>query len=123
MAKKVKIVRADKYEPVGLYDSATGDSLKIEKAVDVSAVCADEEKTILIYMTAKRGRIVQILHPYPGCRYGSAIHFFVDELSEDAVRPDDDTFAEMAERAGMSRATFQRLVTENAPRPSSNHGG
>lgn len=94
----------------GLYDSATGDGLKAEKVVDVTGDCAGGgERVLVLYTTAKRGRIAQIAYPYPGEEYmGAHIHFFIDE-------PPCDSFAHTADRLGLSAASLRRLLVENAP--------
>ena len=98
---------------VGLYDSDTGESLTAEKVVDVTEECG--ERTIFLYTRAKRGRIVQIVHPYEGEKYmGSHTHFFIDELSRCDT---DDTFQRLARRAKMPRFVFLDLILDNAPTP------
>lgn len=98
------------YDP-GLYDSDTGESLVAEKVVDATAACPSGERTILLYTRAKRGRIVQIVHPFTGEKYrGSHIHFFVDELRFDPVG-----LRRIARRAGLSAVKALRLIRDNAP--------
>lgn len=111
-----KIVEIDDAEHCpGLYDSANGVSLVAERVVDITEDCPTGERTVLLYTTAKRGPIVQIAHPYEGRKYvGSHIHFFINELG-DKVQPRDDSFGMTARRAGLTRATFRRLITANAP--------
>lgn len=100
-----------------LYDSATGAGLTAAKVVDITDDCPSGERTILLFTAAKRGRIVQIAHPYPGQVYmGSRIHFFVDELDREMnVRPGDDTFGREADRAGMGKMALRRLIETHAP--------
>lgn len=98
----------------GLYDSATGEGLVAEKVVDVTDD-VHNERTVLLYTSAKRGRIVQITFPYPDEVYmGAHTHFFLDELQQ-PVRPQDDTFSSIAKRLGYSRENFRNLVIEHAP--------
>jgi hypothetical protein len=102
------------YSP-GLYDSDTGDSLVASKVVDITEDCPTGERTILLFTQAKRGRIVQVTHPYDGQKYmGANIHFFVDELHRE-VDPRDDTFGLTARRAGISRSDFLKLIEDQAP--------
>lgn len=71
---------------LGLYDSDTGESLRVEKEVDVTAEQDGSESAHLLYTTARRGRIVQL---QMGCM---SIHYFMDEaggarmISEDSER-------------------------------------
>lgn len=98
---------------LGLYDSDTGQSLVAEKIVDATGACRSGERTILLYTRAQRGPIVQILHPYEGCDYGTTVHYFIDEIPR--RRAPDDGFQMWADRAGLSRTAFLRLIKANAP--------
>jgi hypothetical protein len=98
----------------GLYDSDTGLSLVTERVVDITEDCLSGERTILLFTRAKRGRIVQIAHPYEGKKYmGSNIHFFVDELRR-YVMPRDDSFGVTARRTGLRRTRFAKLKLRSA---------
>ena len=59
---------------VGLFDSDTDESLEAEKVVDVTDSQNRAEKALLVYTTAKRGRIVQLQSGKSVC-----IHYFLDE--------------------------------------------
>lgn len=78
-----------------LYDSATGDSLKAEKVVTLRE---GDDPLVLLYTTAKRGRIVQV---QSGCL---RIHYFYEEpagqkmIEEDEWR-DGVTLAQIYENA------------------------
>jgi hypothetical protein len=73
-------------DSIGLYDSATGESLYIEKRWRHTT---SERDFILDYTTAKRGRIVRITQPYARAQdWGSSIHFFVDELDAEVDASD-----------------------------------
>ncbi|MDO8664894.1 MAG: hypothetical protein Q7K44_05145 [Candidatus Liptonbacteria bacterium] len=118
MAQSVKINKKE-HDP-GLYDSDTGASCKVEKVVDITEDCpkaSKKECVILLFTRAKRGRIVQISHPYDGEVYmGSHIHFFVDELDREmCVDPRDDTFGSTANRLGLTKQELRKLIEAQAP--------
>lgn len=99
------------YRP-GLYDSDTGESLVTEKAVDITDQVCDGERTILLFTRAKRGRIVQIAHPYPEEEYlGSHIHFFFDE----PMKGEGGAFDYMRRHCGIAPVKFKMLLNEYAP--------
>lgn len=114
MASEVTIT---KEHNAGLYDSATGKTLTTEKVVDVSDDCPSGERIIFLYTRAKRGRIVQISHPYEGHTYrGMHIHFFVDELKREMRMPErDDTFGVWAKMCGLNKQRLLRLIQQYAP--------
>ncbi|MDA2922547.1 hypothetical protein MYX07_04765 [Patescibacteria group bacterium AH-259-L07] len=104
----------------GLCDSDTGESCVTEKVVDVTEECPganEKERRILLYTRARRGRIVQITHPYKGKEYmGSHIHFFVDELdAEMHVAPGHDTFGSWASELGLDKSALRTLIETHAP--------
>lgn len=119
-----KVLEITKEYDIGLYDSATGESLKTEKAVDITEDCpkaSERERVILLFTTAKRGRIVQIGRPYPGEVYmGAHIHFFVDELKR-LVAERNDTFSREARIVGLTKAALLNLVKEHAPELETTH--
>jgi hypothetical protein len=101
-----------------MYDSDTGESLVAKKVFDITADCPSGERTILLFTEAKRGRIVQIAHPYDGQKYmGSNIHFFVDDLHR-PVAPRDDTFGITAARAGLTRPALLSMIEGLCPLPN-----
>lgn len=122
MAKIVEIDDAE-HRP-GLYDSANGVSLAAVRVVDITEDCPSGERTVLLYTNAKRGPIVQIAHPYENQKYmGSHIHFFINELGNE-VAPRDDTFGSTAQRSGLERQAFRKLIEANAPPVTNgNRGG
>jgi hypothetical protein len=88
---------------IGLYDSATGDILKPQKVVDVSAHQIEGDPAQLVFTTAKRGRIVQLQR---GC---SRIHYFLDEDHGKEMMMED------SERFGFGPGRLPALAAENAP--------
>lgn len=69
-------------DDIGLYDSATGDDLKIEKRVVLSGA---RGMVSLCYTTAKRGRICQLR------QRNMHVHYFIDEPSgQNMIREDED---------------------------------
>lgn len=66
---------------MGLYDSATGESLTADVVQDIASL---DEPIELWFCTAQRGRIVQV-------RYGARrIHYFYDEpISQQMIRQDE----------------------------------
>lgn len=69
-------------DDIGLYDSATGDTLKIEKRAVLSGA---HGMVSLCYTTAKRGRICQLR------RGVMHIHYFIDEPGgQKMIREDED---------------------------------
>jgi hypothetical protein len=87
---------------LGLYDSDTGESLRVEKEVDVTAERDSVEPAYLLYTTAKRGRIVQL---QMDC---ARIHYFLDEAGGTRMIRED------SERFGFGDR-LPALVTANAP--------
>ena len=117
MSKEIKLT--DEHD-IGLYDSATGDSIAAEKAVDITEDCpsaSERNRAVLLFARAKRGRIVQIARPYHGEVYmGSHIHFFIDELDHEMrVSPWDDTFGSTASLLGLTKKALRSLIETNAP--------
>jgi len=117
MAKELKITKA--YNP-GLFDSDTGRSCLTKKVMDVTEDCPKANKNnrcILLYTKAKRGRIIQMGRPYKGEKYmGMHIHFFVDELDQQMDVPEhDDTFGSWADRLGLTKSELRLLIRTHAP--------
>lgn len=75
-----------KANAISLYDSDTGQSLEMEKHVDVTAHQTMNKSAVLAFTRAKRGRIAQL---QSGCMQ---IHYFIDEqngrrmMNEDSGR-------------------------------------
>jgi hypothetical protein len=92
---------------MGLYDSATGASIKAIKVVDVTDMQHGHEKALLVFAEAERGRLVQLrldaLH----------VHYFFDEpVGRQMITEDEPRFG------------FRRLVqTIIANAPPSGQGG
>ena len=108
MATEVQIT--EEHDP-GLFDSDTGRDLIVEKVIDITDDCRPRKRTILLFTRARRGRIVQVTHPYKGRAYmGSHIHFFIDERL-------GDTFIDTARRAGYGADEFAALLRSLAPPP------
>ena len=97
-----------------LRDSDTDQTLPIEKAIDVTEEfknLGSGERALLCYMSAVRGRIVQISEPYPGEEYfGSGVHFFLDELSNK-----DESWLHRAKVGGFDPNRLFALAVLNAP--------
>ncbi len=103
-----------------LIDSDTGAECKTEKVVDITADCSEargQGRVFLLFIRAKRGRIVQIVRSNPGEAFkGMRIHFLVDELEgEMHVASRDDTFGFWAWRLGLAKQEFRALIEANAP--------
>ncbi len=64
---------------IGLYDSDTGESLKIEKTLDLGAD-VDGEPLSVVYTTAKRGRIAQVRSGSLRCHYFVAESFIAEDV-------------------------------------------
>lgn len=112
------ILEIDPKHTLGLYDSDTKETLKTEKVVDITDDCPDaseQERALLLFATAKRGRIVQIVRPYRGevCM-GSAVHFFVDEI-EHEFRLRESSFAFRASMLGLTKTGLRNIIEEHAP--------
>lgn len=120
-----EILTITKEHDPGLYDSATGKTLRTEKVVDVTEDCPLATRThraVLLFTRAKRGRIVQVTHPYPGKTYmGAHTHFFVDEMRR-PVAERDDTLASCAQMCGLSRASLIDLIEQHAPKSTVSAG-
>lgn len=89
---------------IGLYDSATGDSLSAEHDVDVTAHQTRSDTAALVYTTAKRGRIVQLQSD------SLRVHYFMDEASGQTMMDED------SERFGFAPGALRKLAHEHAPR-------
>ncbi len=118
MAKSVKINRKE-HNP-GLYDSDTGAKCKTEKVVDITEDCpkaSRQQRAVLLFTRAKRGRIVQIARHGKGEGYsGVYIHFFVDELGREMrAAPRDDTFGSTANELGLTKLALRELIEAQAP--------
>lgn len=97
---------------IALYDSDTSRSLPTLWAVDVSDRCPSGERTVMLFAVAKRGPIVQIVWPYDGLTYGSATHFFVDEMD---LAENADLLSHRAKRLGLSLGALIDLVDDVKP--------
>lgn len=106
---------------IGLFDSATGRSLPTLKAVEITQDCVGSDKrerAILLFAKATRGRIVQVLRPYPGMKIGAAAHFFLDEIdgwigSETDM---DLCLKRDASLLGIERQKLRDMMFKHAPR-------
>lgn len=83
-------------DSIGLYDSDTNASLKIEKRV---VLTSNGAPVSLVYTTAKRGRICQVR------RANLHVHYFIDE-------PADQTM--ISERATQNGISLETILS-NAP--------
>ena len=90
-------------ESIGLYDSDTDATLRIEKR---AVLTANGEPVSLLYTTAKRGRICQVRQA------NMHIHYFYDELGGQKM------IAEDVDRNGVSLAE----ILANAPSASQQEG-
>lgn len=88
---------------IGLYDSATGESLKTIKIVDVTAEQTSAKEAFLLFAKAQRGRIVQLRTS------GMRIHYFMDEPSGHKMMTED------AARFGFAPGRFHILALHHAP--------
>jgi len=107
MAKEVP----SKKHKIGLFDSATDESLSTLKAVDITEDCPGVKKgeVLLLFTKAQRGRIAQI-------NDGSKIHFFVEELDKEMkAAPRDDTFGSTAKRLGLNKTQLRSIIEQHAP--------
>lgn len=114
----MQVLGIEKEHDAGLYDSDTGKSLTTQRVIDITDDCPSGERTVLLYTSARRGRIVQITFPYPNEVYmGAHTHFFVDELRR-SVAPRDDTFGLLAKRIGLPRKHLIGMIEKHAPGPA-----
>lgn len=96
------------------YDSDTDKSLRTLKAVDFTEDCTTglekDEKAVLLFTRAKRGRIVVIKHG------AISIHFFVDELDKEMrCAPRDDTFGSTARMLGLKKTELRKMIEQHTP--------
>lgn len=88
---------------LGLYDSATGESLTTLKTVDVTKHQTGRDEVVFNYGRAKRGLIVQL-------KSGALrIHYFLNEPSGRKMMAED------CERFGFSPGLLLDLADEHAP--------
>ena len=115
MAKQLKILPEHQS---GLYDSETNKDCITEKVVDITKEC--QKRILLLFLTTKRGKIVQICEPYEGEIYtGIKIHFFVAELEKEMhVAERDDTFGSWAENCNHTKRDFCNLIKKFAAQPN-----
>lgn len=107
-------------KPAGCYDSATGESLRIIKAVDITHWCRPTDEgghAILVYSLPQRGTRVEIFSTYPGTKpnklFGSSVAYGLDSS---IFNPEDVVFKRF------SRSNFQmdpyllhEMIIANAP--------
>jgi hypothetical protein len=104
-----------------LYDNDTGESCVTERIVDItedSPGIEEGRKAILLFTRVSQGRVVQILHTFPGRKYdGTFVHFFIDkiEIEESPVEKRDLVFQEVAGWFGLTKTRLHALILENAP--------
>lgn len=100
---------------LGLYDSDTGESLSVSRAVDISDRCHDTD-CVLLYADTRKGRIVQILTPYErGGAIGSCIHFSLQSLdAELRAAPGNNTLKSTATRLGLTGEHLVAILRDNS---------
>jgi hypothetical protein len=77
-------------EQIGLFDSANGNSLEVDKVLDVTAICPHSKQVVIKYTTAVRGRIAQLNHWYEkGVDLGTQTHFFINEFTPEELAKDE----------------------------------
>lgn len=92
-----------KKQDLGLYDSDTGRSLKVKRAVDLSD---KTRKLVLLYAKAVRGELVQIVVE------GAFTHYFIDDLKR--LDPGKEAIANFALWTGMTPEELKGLCLKHA---------
>lgn len=101
-----------------MYDSESGGTLVTEKYIEMTEKfphMPSEQRVFFLYTTAKRGRIVKMIFPYPGKDYGSSTHFFFDELSGEGKKDIDQSFQNRAAGLRVTPQQLLEIIKENAP--------
>jgi len=71
---------------MGLYDSATGDSVLATKIVDATEFCRESKRCVIKYGEVKRGALFQICDWYEANEdMGATIHYFLDEQTPEQL--------------------------------------
>lgn len=87
--ENTEFLKSLKGEPMGLYDSANGRTLKPYKVVDLTRLTANQP-LIIKYAKAKRGLIAQIIELYKaGEDLGVTVHYFLNETSARRLAEDE----------------------------------
>jgi hypothetical protein len=101
----------------GIQDSATGQSVKVTRAVDVSDVCFYHEPgCLLLYGTVERGPLVQLILPYKkdDPTLGVSTHYFLNELEQE-LQTSDTVFPIFAKDLGLIPEALVKLLRDYAP--------
>lgn len=107
-------------KPIGLYDSDTDQSLLISTVVDITDHCvgrSHNERVLLRYTQARRGRIVEVVDCYAGKDFGVSRHFFFDEMKSGRLIDRDlqECWNTQARSLGMNSQQLLAIVLEYAP--------
>lgn len=107
-------------KPSYIYDSATGESLDIVKAVDITHLCRPADggsHGILVYTLPQRGPHVEIFSTYPGTNpntlIGSSLSYYLDS---EIFNPEDEVLRRFDKlNFQMDPYLLQEIILANAP--------
>lgn len=107
LGKEIKDLRR---KDGGFYDSDTGKTLKIEKAVDITDKCCVEKgKALLVYMRPVKGIMVDIKYDNSGVAYS---------LNSEIFTPEDLVFQRKANMMKIDPQFLHAIIIANAPQES-----
>lgn len=102
---------------IDLHDAATGQTVKVDKAVDVSDICFFHEAgCVLLYGRATRGVLVQIVLPAKkgDPSYGMVTHYFLADLDRELLTK-DTVLPSFARHLGLHSESLVTLLRREAP--------
>ena len=104
-----------KKSPLGMYDSATGESVFADKVIDLITERGYDGQAVVKYAKVKRGLIAQLCQWYKkGEDLGMTLHYHINEMTIDSLG-DDPVFAIHAEMIGYKPNDLAIIIYANAP--------
>jgi len=95
---------------MGMYDSATGETVIADKCIDLTGFCPKSKQVIVKYANVKRGRVAQIINLYEKCDdIGVCVHYHINELTKESLAK-DSVFENLSSSLGCSSLLLAKLI-------------
>jgi len=107
-----------KSSKLGLYDSATGETVLAEKVINLITKSDFEGQAVVKYAQVERGLIAQICQWYEkGRDLGSVVHYHINEITPQKLA-EDSVFIRTANIIGYKPIDLAVVIYHNAPSES-----
>jgi hypothetical protein len=105
-----------KNSEMGMYDSATGKTVRAKKVIDLITKRDFEGQAVVKYANVKRGLIAQICQWYEkGKDLGMTVHYHINEMTMESLAA-DCVFEPHAKMIGYKPIDLARIIYDNAPK-------